>query len=515
MSSGSEMDASTLRRTVRLAVSVASVEAFPERGGVVGGQAVGHGYLYKWRSAEGSAGSDADIAALQAALTALIARAVPIESATLSFADAEAALTAQGQIHALELLRSRVSASVPVVRIGSHVRLAHGAYLSSTALLAGLVHIHPAPKIRNRGDGTHYTDIDVSDCFVASYGAAEEYHAQPAVVRAMAEHARWGGRLGVRSVGTLNGVPEVGRGRKELILQSEFRQEQQLAGIVDEILSRGKGVVRLVAIAGPSSSGKTTFSHKLKMYLRNHGVESCVLSVDHYYLNLADQPRYKVRQCKEDVNYDSIEAMDVPLVNQHITQLIAGEEVLTPVYSMKTNNRVPPGKPFCLPDRETAILIIEGIHALAPEYTSAVPDHAKYRVYISPLTALQLDDHNAVKSTQHRMLRRMSRDYLFRGHTASQTLRMWANVRKGEHDWIFPHQNNTDVVLNSAAEYELPVLKTLTESILRQVPPTDPNYAVGAQVLHLLNYVASWPTDDVPPAALLREFIGNGAFDEH
>jgi len=206
--------------------------------------------------------------------------------------------------------------------------------------------------------------------------------------------------------------------------------------------------------------------------------------------------------------------MDVELVGQHLNALAQGQSVETPVYNMKTGYREPKGNQIdALP--ANGILVIEGIHALNPLYTQAVDANKVFKVFISPLTALQLDDFNCVKSTDHRLLRRMCRDYLFRGNSASVTLRMWDNVRKGEGQWIFPHQNAADFVMNSAAEYEIPVLKTFLDPLLRAVIPEDPNYAKATEVLQLLDHFGTWPPHLTPGAALLREFIGEGSFDCH
>jgi len=250
------------------------------------------------------------------------------------------------------------------------------------------------------------------------------------------------------------------------------------------------------------------------MYLHNAGYVAKPLTVDHYYLPLDRQPKYQARKLRSDVDYDHIESMDIDLVGQHINTLVSGQSVMTPKYNMKTGYRDEPGHHFdALP--ANGVLVIEGIHALNPLYTKAVDADKVFKIFISPLTALQLDDFNVVKSTDHRLLRRMCRDFLFRGNSASVTLKMWDNVRRGEGVWIFPHQNNADFVLNSAADYEIPVLKTLLEPLLRAVQPDDPQFAKATQVLELLDYFGTWPPELAPSTALLREFIGDGAFDCH
>lgn len=193
------------------------------------------------------------------------------------------------------------------------------------------------------------------------------------------------------------------------------------------------------------------------MYLSNFGYHAVALSADHYYKPLDQQPAYKLRGERADVDYDSLSAMDVRLVNEHVNALLNGEEIAPPVYNMKTGYRDPPAKTFRLPSAGNSILVLEGIHSLNPAYTSMVPAQRLFRIYISPLSALQLDEANTLRTTDHRLLRRMCRDYLFRGYSASQTLAVWDRVRQGEHRWVFPHQDCCDFVMNSAMEYELRV----------------------------------------------------------
>lgn len=249
------------------------------------------------------------------------------------------------------------------------------------------------------------------------------------------------------------------------------------------------------------------------MYLRNLGYATRALTVDHYYLPLDRQPKYQARKLRSDVDYDAIESMDAELVNAHINALLAGETVNTPVYNMKTGYRDGPGTPFQLPGG--GLLVIEGIHALNPDFLRSVPPSRVFKVYISPLSSLQLDEVHAIKTTDHRLLRRMSRDYLFRGHSASRTLSMWSNVRRGEHTWIFPHQDAVDCIVNSAMEYELGVLKPLVEPLLAGVPPDDAHYDKARSLLALLGHFHPIASSRVPSTSLLREFIGEGAFDCH
>jgi len=344
------------------------------------------------------------------------------------------------------------------------------------------------------------------------------YEPQPAIAEAIENHRTWDCISRVRCVGDLNqlSLEKGAKGRKDYMISAEFRQEQQLADIARLIQARSKNPktqVRVLAIAGPTSSGKTTFAHKLSVYLSNFGYSSLALSVDSYYLNLEDQPKYKLRREVADVDFDSIESMDVTLVNQHVTELLAGQTVMVPSYSFKSCNREGPGKSTTLD--KGGLLVMEGIHALNPDYTSGIDRDVVFRIYVSPMTGLQVDDFNVIKSTNHRLMRRMTRDYLFRAHSASHTLRMWPKVRNGEHVNIFKHQNHADFVVNSAMEYEIPVLKTIVEPLLRAVPTKDPHFEKARELLNSLAQIGTWPSEDVPLTSLLREFIGNGSFDFH
>lgn len=418
------------------------------------------------------------------------------------------------QLQSLEascgMLQTRVSPLTNVVRLGTSTRLAgynSSGFLSSTGELCKF-----GPRVRSHRSGGVLVALD-RDCDIDETDKGR-------VESAIIELHDWCHNQGVWSVATLNTLKEVGRGRKDFILAAECRQEAQLCSIVRQIQMRtspegnqAKSMVRLICIAGPTSSCKTTFATKLCGYLKNAGLPASVLTVDHYYLPLDQQPRYATRQLRSDVDYDHIESMDVALVNEHLNALICGKEVMKPNYNMKTGYRESQGEKFSVCNG--GILLIEGIHALNPSYTQTVPPDQVFKIFLSPVTALQLDDGNVIKSTDSRLLRRLARDYLFRGNSASTTLGMWENVRRGEGTWIFPFQGNADFVANTAHEYEIAVLKTIVEPLLKAVPISDAGYLKAQELLQLLDTVNGWFERDVPTTSLLREFIGNGAYDLH
>jgi len=483
------------RRTLRFAVAVASQLAFPDQP-LRGGHTLGEGYFYQLVGTEATADQ---VKKVLEKLQDLVTSGDAITKVKKPWKEMSDYFEKHNLTCARGLLHTRVEPEVECYVCRGVLRLAlHQVHERCAALKAGKFDI----QLKAPG-------------FIVTY-AKDAYIPQPALLGSHQDHLCFSESLGVSSVGALNGLQQVGRGRKDFVFACEFRQEQKLANITSAVQKRkadGKPV-KVICIAGPTSSGKTTFANKLCMYLQNVGFVAKPLTVDHYYLPLDRQPKYQVNKQRSDVDYDHIESMDVEMVGQHLNDLIAGKPVMTPVYNMKTGYRDGEGHKFeAMP--ANGVLVIEGIHALNPLYTQAVPADNVFKIFISPLTALQLDDANTVKTTDHRLLRRMCRDYLFRGNSASTTLKMWDNVRQGEGVWIFPHQNGADFVMNSAAEYEIPVLKTFIEPLLRAVTPEDPNFAKALEVLKLLEHFSTWPPGLTPETALLREFTGDGAFDCH
>jgi len=495
------------RRTLRFVVSVAAELVDPKKA-LRGGHTIGAGYLYSFEDATVSA---EDLQAIKGKVDELVAAGVKIAPVSKPWTEALAYFRERKLSCAQALLETRVSSQVPCYECKGVLRLALHPLADSTAFLT-------ADATAPGGSGYELKLCEPG--FVAMYTPGAEV--QSALLNSVRSHVSIAGMPEsmrsdyVGSVGALNKLQQVGRTRRDFVLSCEFKQENELAAIARMVQDRKKEerAVKIICIAGPTSSGKTTFANKLCMYLQNCGFVAKPLTVDHYYLPLDRQPKYQSRQQRSDVDYDHIESMDVELVGQHLNALAKGESVETPVYNMKTGYREAKGHPIdALP--ANGVLVIEGIHALNPLYTQAVDPNKVLKIFISPRTVLQLDDCNCIKTTDHRLLRRMCRDYLFRANSASVTLRMWDNVRKGEGEWIFPHQNGVDFVMNSAAEYEIPVLKVFLEPLLRAVTPDDANYAKAEELLKMLDHFGTWPPHLTPGAALLREFIGEGSFDCH
>ena len=318
------------------------------------------------------------------------------------------------------------------------------------------------------------------------------------------EHHRWQDILGLRTVGDLNKAIEGGRAN-ELIQLSEALQEKKIAQIADEIAKRK--TVKMVLIAGPSSSGKTTTCKRLSIQLAVNGIYPVGISLDDYFLDRDKTPR------DEDGEYDfeHLHALNIPLLNEQMNALFRGEEIELPRYNFQKGKSEMSGKKLKLKGNE--VLILEGIHALNPELTAQIPNEQIFRVYASALTTILLDNHNYIPTTDNRLLRRIIRDHKYRGVNALGSIRRWASVRKGENRWIFPYQENADAIFNSAMLFELAVIKQQAEPLLDQVPENCEEYAEAYRLLKFLRYIKPIPEDQIPPTSLLREFLGGSSFE--
>ena len=317
------------------------------------------------------------------------------------------------------------------------------------------------------------------------------------------EHHKWQEILGVRTVGDFNEAVTLGYAT-DLINVSEALQEKKIAQIADEIASR-KGV-KLVLLAGPSSSGKTTTCKRLSVQLLANGLKPLQISLDDYFINRDETPK----DVSGEYDYESIYALNLDLINKQFNALFRGEEVELPKYNFQQGKSEKSGKRLKMTDNN--VLVVEGIHALNPELTAQIPEQQKFRVYASALTTILLDDHNYIPTTDNRLLRRIVRDNKYRGISAQDTIHRWPSVRAGENKWIFPYQENADAVFNTAMLFELAVLKTQAEPLLEQVPETSPEYSEAYRLLKFLKYFKPISNRDIPPTSLLREFLGGSSF---
>ena len=317
------------------------------------------------------------------------------------------------------------------------------------------------------------------------------------------EHHEWQDILGIRTIGDLNETIMNGHA-STLIHISEALQEKKMANIADEIARRKN--IKLVLIAGPSSSGKTTTCKRLSVQLAVNGIRPGNISLDDYFLDRDKTPRDE----KGDYDFEHLHALNLPLLNEQLAALFNGEEVELPRYNFQKGCSEWSGKKLQLKGNE--VLVVEGIHALNPELTSEIPNDQIFRVYASALTTILLDNHNYIPTTDNRLLRRIIRDYKYRGVNAQETIRRWPSVRSGENKWIFPYQENADAMFNTAMLFELAVIKSQAEPLLEQVPESASEYAEAYRLLKFLRYIKPIPDTQIPPTSLLREFLGGSSF---
>ena len=320
--------------------------------------------------------------------------------------------------------------------------------------------------------------------------------------KTMKEANSWEKRLGIDNVGDLNDAISEGR-INDVMLVNEALQEGKIGKIAENIAKLGK---KIVMIAGPSSSGKTTFSHRLSIELMVQGLRPYPIAADDYFKNRTETPKDE----HGEYDFECLEAIDVAQFNKDMTALLAGEEVSLPSYNFKTGKREYKGRLLKLGKDD--ILVIEGIHGLNDKFSEALPKESKFKIYISALTQLNIDDHNRIHTTDLRLLRRMVRDARTRGNSAEDTLARWASVRRGEEKNIFPFQEEADEMFNSSLVYELAVLKQYAEPLLFGIPQTSPYFSEANRLLKFLNYFLPMPSDDVPKNSLVREFIGGNCF---
>ena len=326
---------------------------------------------------------------------------------------------------------------------------------------------------------------------------------QPKLFHVMQRSREWTKTMGVDTVGALN--DEITYGNiNHLILLQEGLQEKLLADISDEIVSKNK---RIILNAGPSSSGKTTFSHRLSIQLEIAGLTPHPVSMDDYFLDRELSPRDE----NGNYNFETIASLDVNLLTKHINQLLNGEEVDVPSYNFVTGKREYHGHKLKIGQKD--VLVMEGIHGLNGTLTNEIPEDAKYRIYVSALNQINLDEHNRIPSSDGRLLRRIVRDAMTRGNDARETISRWDSVRKGEEDNIFPYQEEADVMFNSAQVYEIAVLKQYAEPLLFAVPKDCPEYQEAKRLLKFLEYFLNIPSEAIPKTSLLREFIGGSCFE--
>lgn len=440
---------------------------------------------------EGQEGiSPEQLAAIDRRLREIIAADEPIDRRKIAFADAVKRFEGPHHKDKYNLLRFRNPAKVVVYTCEGFTDLSHSPLASSTSALTHFSLIHHAP-----GFVIQFADR-------SSPPRIPPLRLQPRFFSVLQEQKAWGRKVGVTTVGTLNELV-AGNEISDFIKIAEAYHEKKVAQLADQIAARQP---RMILIAGPSSSGKTTFAKRLSVQLRANGITPITISVDNYFVDRDLTPK----DDKGENDFEHIEAIDLKLFNEDLHKLDSGDEIEIPRFNFEVGRREYKGDKLRLGAGQ--LLILEGIHCLNPRLTAVVPPEHKFRIYISALTQLNIDANNRISTTDNRLVRRMVRDHQFRGHSALTTFTMWPSVRRGEKMWIFPYQEEADVVFNSALDYELAVLKPFAEPLLAEVKPYHAQYAEARRLQEFLESFLVIPADLVPPTSILREFIGKSSF---
>ena len=435
--------------------------------------------------------TDSDIENIHRRIQTIVGEALPIQRYETTTEEAISMFRNLGDEAKVKLLESMGSLYTTYYKLDDYVDYYYGAMLTNTS------------QIKLFGIEKFFDGLLLRVPSSEDPAKLDNLINQDKMFEVFRVHHRWQDILGVRTVGDFNEA--VRRGfSNDLINVSEALQEKKISQMAETIAN--KKDVKVVLIAGPSSSGKTTFCKRLSVQLLTCGIKPVQISLDDYFVNRVDTPKDETG----DYDYESLYALNIPLVNEQFLALFRGEEVQLPSYNFQTGKSEMKGKKLRL--NSDNILIVEGIHALNPTLTKNIPDNKKFRIYASALTTILLDDHNYIPTTDNRLIRRIVRDHKYRGCSAQETIRRWPSVRAGEKKWIFPYQENADTMFNTAMLYEVAVLKAQAEAVLEQVPEKCDEYAEAYRLRKFLSYFASLPFRSLPPTSLLREFLGGSSF---
>lgn len=434
---------------------------------------------------------DEDVNIIRRRMQEIIDARMPIRRFTVPTEEAVALFQEKGDVEKVKLLKTSGSIYTTYYKIGDYVDYYYGTLLTNTSQL----YLFGLEK--------YYDGMLLRIPSLKSPDVLGEMTRQDKMFEIFKEHHRWQSILGIRTVGDFNQAIDANHST-DIINISEALQEKKIAKIAEEIASR-KGV-KLVLLAGPSSSGKTTSCKRLSIQLAVNGLKPLQISLDDYFVDREKTPK----DASGEYDYESIYALDLDLINEQFNALFRGEEVELPKYDFQSGKSKKSGNKLKMNDNN--VLVVEGIHALNPELTAHIPQEQIFRVYASALTTILLDNHNYIPTTDNRLLRRIIRDNKYRGVSAQETIHRWPSVRAGENKWIFPFQENADAMLNTAMLYELAVIKTQAEPLLQQVPENCEEYAEAYRLLKFLKYFKGIPYNNLPPTSLLREFLGGSSF---
>ena len=432
-----------------------------------------------------------DVNILRRRMQEIIDAKMPIRRYMVPTEDAIALFQEKGDVEKVKLLKTSGSIYTTYYKIGEYVDFYYGTLLTNTSglYLFGLEKYYDGMLLRIPS----LKDPD----------KLGEMTKQDKMFDIFKEHHRWQDILGIRTVGDFNQAIDAGHAT-DIINISEALQEKKIANIAEDIANR-QGV-KLVLLAGPSSSGKTTSCKRLSIQLAVNGLKPLQISLDDYFVDRDRTPK----DDNGEYDFESIYALNLDLLNEQFNALFRGEEVELPKYDFPSGKSVKSGKKLKMEPNN--VLVVEGIHALNPELTAHIPQEQIYRVYASALTTILLDNHNYIPTTDNRLLRRIIRDYKYRGVSAQETIHRWPSVRAGENKWIFPYQENADAMFNTAMLYELSVLKMQAEPLLQQVPENCEEHAEAYRLLKFLKYFKGIPYNNLPPTSLLREFLGGSSY---
>ena len=477
------------RRSLYFILIKAAYDLFPDRRVIIS-HAVSKGLFCEVRGEKELEPSE--VAQIEERMHEIVAREIPFQKREIPLEEAEALFEATGRMDRYHAIEHRNKKLVTIYNCDGLDDYFYGymapntGYIKVFALkyhLGGLVIMFPERS---------------------SPGTLPEYVEQKKLFNVYLEFKKWGRILEVENVGALNDLVKAGRAT-ELIRISEALHEKKLASIADRI-ANSRSKKRVVLIAGPSSSGKTTFAQRLSIQLRVNGLKPVTISLDDYFVDRENTPRDEAG----DYDFEALEAIDIKFFNKQLRELIQGIEVELPVFNFTTGSREPAGKKLQID--EDNIIVIEGIHGLNERLTSEIPHKSKFKIYVSALTSMNIDDHNRIPTTDNRIIRRIVRDHQFRGMSAVNTIKRWPSVRRGEERNIFPFQESADVMFNSSLMVELSVLKTYAEPLLSGIDNHAPEYSEARRLIEFLSYFLPVDSRDVPANSIMREFIGGSCF---
>lgn len=477
------------RRSLYFIFMKAANDLFPDRRVIIS-HAVSKGLFCELRGEKEL--EPEEVKQIEARMHEIVEQALPFEKREIPLADAEELFRSTGRMDRYHSVLHRKKSMVTIYNCGGMDDYFYGYMAPDTSY------------IKVFGLKYYQGGLIIQFPLKSSPKTLPEYVEQKKLFNIYLEFKRWVRILEVENVGALNDLIIQGKAA-EIIRISEALHEKKLAEIADMIVGDGNQK-RIILIAGPSSSGKTTFAQRLSVQLRVNGIKPVTISLDDYFVNREDTPRDEFG----DYDFEALEAIDIKLFNKHLKELMQGQEVEIPIFNFNTGRREPVGRKLQID--ENNVLLIEGIHGLNDKLTSEIPAQLKFKIYVSALTSMNIDDHNRIPTTDNRIIRRIVRDHQFRGSNALNTLKRWPSVRRGEERNIFPYQESADIMFNSAMVYELSILKTFAEPLLNEIDNSVPEYSEARRLIEFLSYFLPLDCRDVPSNSIIREFIGKSCF---